>query len=92
MGQDPALVTDMSTPGARGSARQGTGGGSSAMWTPIQAARSSGLPLGQDIILMRLVSKYCYFDILSHFMYSRTHTMWFASIYLEFFKLIVFFL
>ena len=56
VGQDPALVTGMSTPGARGSARQGTGGGSSAMWTPIPAVRSSGLPLGQDIILMRLVS------------------------------------
>ena len=56
VGQDPALVTGMSTPGARESARQGTRGGSSAMWTPIPAVRSLGLPLVQDIILMRLVS------------------------------------
>ena len=57
VGQDPALVTGMSTPGARASARQGTRGGSSAMWTPIPAVRSSGLPLGPDFILMRLVVK-----------------------------------
>jgi len=56
VGQGPALVTGMSTPGARASARQGTRGGSSAMWTPIPAVRSLGLPLVQDIILMRLVS------------------------------------
>ena len=55
MGQDPALVTGMSTPGARGSARQGTRESASATWTPMPAVRSSGLPLVQDIIHLRLV-------------------------------------
>jgi len=56
VGQDPVLVTGMSTPGARGSAGQGTGESTSATWTPIPAVRSSGLPLVQDIIHLRLVS------------------------------------
>merc|ERR1712013_287475 len=56
VGQDRALVTGMSTPGAGGSARRGTRESASATWTPMPAVRSSGLPLVQDIIHLRLVS------------------------------------
>ena len=52
----PALVTGMSTPGARGSARLGTRGSTSAMWIPLPSVRNFNLSLDPDISLFRLAS------------------------------------
>jgi hypothetical protein len=56
---DPVPVMGISTPRGRGSARQGTGGSTSAMWMPVPSVRSLHLLLDQDITpLMHACNNY----------------------------------